>query len=101
MTITEAYSTFLDDRRVNGLADSTIAFYEDTVGKFAQFCDNCRLEKASQRINPYLLSLKNRGLAQNTLHAHWRGLRAFWNFAHVEGFIEHRPKLPQIREERL
>ena len=100
MHIAEAYRTFIDDRRINGLADSTLAFYEDTVGKFAHFCHDSQLEEASREINPYLLSLKNRGLAQNSLHAHWRGIRAFWIFAFEEGFIDHKARLPKIKEEK-
>ena len=99
MTTREVYRTFMDDRRVNGLTDKTLSYYGETVGKFVDFCEDCDLKSATRQINPYFLSLQDRGLAQNSILAHWRGIKVFWRFANDEGYLEAMPKLPKVREE--
>jgi integrase/recombinase XerD len=100
MLTSEVYRTFIDDKRVNGLAKKTISYYYETVGKFVQFCGECDLRVASKQINPYFLSLQDRGLAQNSILAHWRALKAFWRFVYGEGYIGAMPKMPTVKEEK-
>ena len=100
MTATEAYRTFMDDRKVNGLAKKTLEFYRDTAGKFIAFCEDCNLETASRRINTYFQSLQDRELSQNSIHAHWRGVKVFWRFVHEERYVDTMPKLPNVRKEK-
>jgi site-specific recombinase XerD len=100
MFTTEVYRIFMDDRRVNGLAEKTISYYSETAGKFVDFCGDCYLGAATKQINPYFLSLQNRGLSQNSILAHWRAMKAFWRFVYGEGYIDAMPKLPTVKEEK-
>jgi integrase/recombinase XerD len=100
MLISEAFRVFVVEKKVNGLADRTLEYYNDTVGKFVEFCGERDLETASGEINAYFLLLQDRGLAQNSVLAHWRGIKVFWGFVFAEGYIEKMPKLPTIREEK-
>lgn len=97
MTILEAYELFIMDRRVNGATEKTLLFYRDTTKKFVQFCgDGCNLQDAPKQIQPYIISLQDRQLAQNSIHTHWRALKTLWRFVFAEGLVSDLPKLPRI-----
>ena len=98
MTTDEAYTLFMEDRQVSGVSHQTLLFYGNTVKKFVEFAGpNKTLEKASKRINRYFIGLQDRGLAQASIHSHWRAIKAFWHFVVAEEYIDQVPKLPRIK----
>lgn len=63
------------------LRPATIAWYRRLLGRFAELCPTLPLEPLD--ISLYLNALREEGLADETIHGHWRALRALYRDLHL------------------
>ena len=80
-----SFQMFLLDRKVQRLSSHTLRFYSTQVRPFLIWCAETHSIGALGAIKPlhvraYLLSLHERELSSNSVHAAARGMRAFFNF---------------------
>lgn len=82
--LTLAIQGFLLDCRVRGLSQKTIAFYDEGLRGFAQFCESRAIQRVTQvtpdELRLYLLHLQERGRNAGGVHAAYRAVRAFLNW---------------------
>jgi integrase/recombinase XerD len=85
-------------------SQATLEFYDFTAGKFIEWLTIRDLNEVKPfHVRSYLAGLNSRGLADRTVHGHARGIRAFLNFCHEEGYIDDPivVKMPKVRQKRL
>jgi len=65
MTLHDAFQEFLTTRRLSGCTSKTIAFYEQSAGRFS----NCDLDvsNAQDRVIPYFEGLLDSGISQTSI----------------------------------
>ena len=89
--IRESYMDFILSRQASLLASSTIEFYKFTAGFFIDYLIAQSVFKpreiSSNIMRAYLTEVKNRGVADATVHAHARGTKAFLRFLYEDGYI--------------
>ena len=87
---TEAVETFLLSRQVMGCTAATLAFYRETLGRFATALPTLG-ECAPLAVQSYLTALRDGRRAAVTVHKHFRALRAFCSWAHDVGLFPESP----------
>ncbi|QAA33951.1 tyrosine-type recombinase/integrase [Clostridium manihotivorum] len=89
LTIAEVQELFDKDNKERGLRTHTIKFYREIMNCFYKFVDYKTniSEVTKQVVEEYIVYMKERGLAQNTIHTNIRGLRTFLYFAMREEYI--------------
>ncbi len=89
--IRDVFTDFLLSREAMLCSPATLEFYRYTAGEFVQWLiENSIFEPTAIRsthVRSYLKSLKDRSLADNTLHSHARAIKIFLRFSHAEGYI--------------
>jgi integrase/recombinase XerC len=88
--VPEAVESFILSRQLMGCTRATLAFYRETLGRFAagHMDLGACLPLALQG---YLTALRAGGMAPVTLHKHFRALRAFFRWAQDAGLMEESP----------
>lgn len=95
LSLKEAYSLFLVDRKSRGYTRDTVRFYRDKVGLFVRWCE---AQGATQLrdltpslLRSYFVALIDKGNNEATRNAAGRGLRAFCRWALAEGLLTSSP----------
>ncbi len=84
------FEAFILSRQVMGCTRATLAFYRETLGRSAASLtslDTCNLVS----LQGYLTKLRESGLAQVSLHRHFRALRCFFRWAADAGLVSEDP----------
>ncbi len=105
----DAVTSFYLDRQANGVSGYTLTWYRTYVGAVIEWLaaqtvtDPARVTPNHMRA--WLIELKERELAERTIHHHASAARAFFNFCIGEGIIETTPmahvKMPRLPKEIL
>lgn len=101
--LTGALDVYLLDCRARRLSARSVSFYEWQLGRAIVFLAgrgvNVLADMTPTHIRAYLVALQERGLADNTVHAAARALRAWLNFCVREELLTVSPmskvKMPQ------
>lgn len=85
-TIEEAVSTFNLDNIANGLSSKTISWYHDILKIMMQnLGQNTTLGDVSKNdMRLYIVTLRESGLARETVRSYITGMKRFWHFASQE-----------------
>lgn len=113
----QALRDFMLYNRAARLARKTLRFYEGQLKPFVIWCDALDVGHVSaitpSLIRGYLVSLEDRGLRDNSIHAAARAIRAWLNFCVREEYIQASPMdkvamprvsrkiLPSLSEENI
>lgn len=103
----DAFDIFMLDNRASGFTDSTLTFYRTQLTPFLAWCQAqgaLRLDALTPAIiRAYLVHRQEQGLADHTVHAAARSIKALCNFCVKEGLISESPmakvsmpKLPKL-----
>lgn len=104
--IRDAFLDFQTSREVKNCSPKTLTYYDDTAGRFADCLEAEGVTDpaaiTSRLVRQYLASVKARGLKDSSQHAHARGIRAWLNFLHAEGYLPEplmvdMPRVKQVR----
>lgn len=105
MYLSKAAVDWLDFQRfVRRVSGSSVATYEGHLRRFQAFarCDD--LEAAAARVEPFLVALGRKGVADSTFAVAFSVLRAFFRWAQDRGHCASAPlrysKLPKVRRAR-
>jgi site-specific recombinase XerD len=95
VTLAEALEGFLEEVRARGRSPRTLDFYGWQCGQFMTWLGGrgvCELGGVDARhIRGYLVELRERGLADNSVHAAARAVQAWLNFCVTEELLEASP----------
>lgn len=88
MTLSEAISNFITDRKLQYMTEKTIKNYEDVLKAFIAFMGDSELEEVTldkvRKYNEYLVDKK---LSKASVATYMRHIKAFFNFLEREGYI--------------
>jgi site-specific recombinase XerD len=105
--IRDVYQDFILSRQAKLCSPATIEFYTYTAGKFVEWLFERRVDDPSEikanHIRAYLSDLRQRKLADKTLHAHAGSIRTFLRFCYEEDYINKRIQvnMPKLSKKRL
>lgn len=95
ITIAEAVSLFLSDRKARGYAPGTLRFYRDKLTLFERWNAGQRIEHLDaitpHTVRAYFVSLIDRGNSTGAQNAAGRGIRAFLRWCAAEELVSGAP----------
>lgn len=101
MTLHDYLASFLMQKRIDGLAERSIADYDFLISMFIRYigCDTKPGALLYTQVQNYILSLRNRGLKQATVATYIRNMKIFLRFvnkAEPLSFPVNDIKLPRV-----
>lgn len=97
--LTTSLKKYLIACHVEGKSPSTLSIYGQMIGHFIRYSDQHGFpddpgEVTVSDIRLFLLSQQQRGLSPDSVNAHYRPLKTFFNWLVSEGFIDEKPGSP-------
>lgn len=95
LTLNNLHELFITDGRARALSERTIEFYIFTWERFCHEMPNIQTVEDIKKstFNEYMLILRQRDIAPNTVNTRLRGIRTFFNWLYENGFIEEKLKM--------
>jgi site-specific recombinase XerD len=89
----DAYTDFILSRQAMNAAQTTLAFYRFTVGKFLEWAEKTRAAKEPEEITArlvreYIALLVSKGKSSTTVWNNARAIRTMLIFWHSEGYLQ-------------
>ena len=95
MLLRDAMAEFLNSRQAAGKRPKTLRFYSDNISSYLSYleenCENGTAWLGPKTIESFLNFERERGLADTSIWARFRALRAFFNWLVKRGYLESSP----------
>ena len=97
LTLKEVYALFMKQGRARNLSEATLTDYEVKLTAFLSQCGDLFSEELSaEKVDDFIISLKNRQVKDTTIQSYMRAVSVFCHFAIEEGYCDsfkiHLPK---------
>ena len=100
MKIKDAIEWFIQDREISDLSNRTIEFYDYVLQRFLKARPEATFEDLELQIRSYLHELTKSEMAPSSVHAQFRGLRAWVRFCERQSWCD-RILLPTIKRVKV
>jgi site-specific recombinase XerD len=109
LPIEDAFAEFFLYQRSMRHSERTLEFYRHTLGKFRRWMEANNVSDVAQvepaAVRRFALELADSGLADSTVHAYMRAVRAFFRFLEREELVERTPmrnvRMPKVEKKIL
>ena len=109
LPIEDAFAEFFLYQRSMRHSERTLEFYRHTLGKFRRWMEANNVSDVAlvepAKVRRFALELADSGLADSTVHAYMRAVRAFFRFLEREELVERTPmrnvRMPKVEKKIL